>query len=54
MSTRKALEQIVAGFAADDEATVQDGYTKVGAAGARTCTYAQQLGLVSCGAPTRG
>jgi hypothetical protein len=34
----------------DDEAAIQRGYANAGAAGARTRTYAQQLGLVSCGA----
>ncbi|MGH3081035.1 MAG: hypothetical protein ACRDNH_07850 [Gaiellaceae bacterium] len=51
VSTRRALEQVVAGLAADDEAVVQRGYMNAGAAGARTRRYAQQLGLVSCGAP---
>jgi hypothetical protein len=51
VSARKALEQVVAGLAANDEAAVQRGYTNAGAAGARTRRYAQQLGLVSCGAP---
>lgn len=51
VSARKAIEQIVAGLAADDEVAVETGYQKAGAAGARTRTYARQLGLVSCGAP---
>jgi hypothetical protein len=51
VSARRALEQIVAGLAANDEAAVQAGYANAGAAGARTRRYAQQLGLVSCGAP---
>jgi hypothetical protein len=51
VSTRRALEQVVAGLAAGDEAAVRRGSANAGAAGARTRTYAQQLGLVSCGAP---
>jgi hypothetical protein len=54
VSARKALEQVVAGLAANDEAAVQRGYANAGAAGARTRRYAQQLGLVSCGAPRTG
>lgn len=54
VSARKAIEQIVAGLTADDEVAVETGYQKAGAAGARTRTYAQQLGLVSCGAPRSG
>jgi hypothetical protein len=54
VSARKALEQVVAGLAAGDEAAVQRGYASAGAAGARTRRYAQQLGLVSCGAPRSG
>ena len=50
VSTRKAVEQIVAGLEADDVVTTQDGYTKAGAAGARTRGYAIQLGLIHCGA----
>jgi hypothetical protein len=51
VSARKALEQVVTGLAAGDEAAVQRGYANAGAAGARTRRYAQQLGLGSCGAP---
>ena len=51
VSTRKALEQVVAGLEENDEAKTQDGYLKAGAAGARTRGYATQLGLVHCGAP---
>lgn len=51
VSARRAIEQIVAALAADDEAAVEAGYANAGAAGARTRSYAQQLGLVSCGAP---
>ena len=54
VSTRKALEQVVAGLEANDGPTTQDGYAKAGAAGARTRTYATQLGLVHCGAPRAG
>jgi hypothetical protein len=54
VSTRRALEQIVAGFAAGDEAAVQAAYARAGAAGARTRSYAEQLGLVNCGAPRGG
>jgi hypothetical protein len=54
VSARKALEQVVAGLAAGDEGAVQRGYANAGAAGARTRRYAQQLGLVSCGAPRSG
>jgi hypothetical protein len=54
VSARKALEQVVAGLAAGDEAAVQRGYANAGATGARTRRYAQQLGLVSCGAPRTG
>jgi hypothetical protein len=51
VSTRKALEQILAGLEENDEAKTQDGYRKAGAAGARTRGYAVELGLVHCGAP---
>jgi hypothetical protein len=51
VSTRKALEQVVAGIEANDDARTQDAYAKAGAAGARTRGYATQLGLVNCGAP---
>jgi len=50
VSARKALEQVLQGLRANDEAKVTDGYSKAGAAGARTRSYAVQLGLVHCGA----
>jgi hypothetical protein len=54
VSARRALEQIVAGLDANDEAAVQAGYANAGAAGVRTRGYAEQLGLVSCGASRTG
>jgi hypothetical protein len=54
VSTRRAIEQILAGLRANDDAAVQAGYANAAAAGARTRNYAEQLGLVSCGAPRTG
>ena len=54
VSTRKSLEQVIAGLAAGDDAAVQVAYARAGAAGARTRTYARELGLVHCGAPRSG